>query len=611
MKTNKVFNFPIAIAAICLMVLVASPSAWAVTVTPNTTDLDGGDKTQFSLGESFYLEINVDTADGIAGAALTIGYDQTVFEVDAVNEEDNSGTDLGYFVTSSDSMFVHIITQDTDSIVPSIGNKETLSAEGKIMLAGAYIDSSTGGGSYTGAQTLFKIKFKVKSDATAPSGPHNFTLYQTELFNPDAGWGTDDGNGVFDEGTDDAYEAVPPLTGAYPKTHTSWIDTPDDLSDDFYDVAYTFAGPAAVNVTECVDSDSDGLCDSVETDTNTYVNTDDTGTDPADSDTDDDGLLDGDEVNTYNTNPVKADTDEDGMDDQWEVNNGTDPTVDDAAGDLDQDGLTNIAEFNNGCTSANDADSDDDGVNDGAEITNQTDPCVPDNNAIAIDMDSEQDGIQSTKFVGAGDTVTIQIWAVNVTDLSGVNFTVTFDETQLSFVSGGEPTGIDLSPDSFLRSDGASTFYPAAQTTSNSVTLSGAVLSPTSANSPDGTGVIGEFIFTIDSELSIGEDVCLSFGLVEFSDPDQAKSTPIIYDEITCFTSSIAGDFTDSSVACGKPDGTVDFNDLLLFAAVWGKSETDDNWCPIVNVSASEGTQVIDFDDLIIFASNWGKSVGD
>ncbi len=74
-----------------------------------------------------------------------------------------------------------------------------------------------------------------------------------------------------------------------------------------------------------VDSDGDGLLDSVETNTGTYVSPDETGTDPNNPDTDGDGLNDGDEVNTYGTNPTVMDTDGDGYNDGDEVAAGADP----------------------------------------------------------------------------------------------------------------------------------------------------------------------------------------------------------------------------------------------------------------------------------------------
>ena len=64
-----------------------------------------------------------------------------------------------------------------------------------------------------------------------------------------------------------------------------------------------------------------------------------TTTDPLDDDTDDDGLLDGDEVNTYGTDPLDDDSDDDGLPDGPEVNEyGTDPNLADTDGDGESDG---------------------------------------------------------------------------------------------------------------------------------------------------------------------------------------------------------------------------------------------------------------------------------
>ena len=46
---------------------------------------------------------------------------------------------------------------------------------------------------------------------------------------------------------------------------------------------------------------------------------------PLDNDCDNDGLLDGLEVNTYSTDPKDSDSDNDGYSDLTEVINGTDP----------------------------------------------------------------------------------------------------------------------------------------------------------------------------------------------------------------------------------------------------------------------------------------------
>jgi len=81
------------------------------------------------------------------------------------------------------------------------------------------------------------------------------------------------------------------------------------------------------------DADSDGLPDTVETDTGNFGSAADTGTDPFLADTDDDGLVDGVETHTASfasasdtgSDPHVADTDGDGVDDGAEVAAGTDP----------------------------------------------------------------------------------------------------------------------------------------------------------------------------------------------------------------------------------------------------------------------------------------------
>jgi hypothetical protein len=76
------------------------------------------------------------------------------------------------------------------------------------------------------------------------------------------------------------------------------------------------------------DADGDGLQNDVETNTGVYVDETDTGTDPNDPDTDNDGLNDSDEVNIYNSDPTDPDSDGDGMQDGHEVAFGYDPNDD-------------------------------------------------------------------------------------------------------------------------------------------------------------------------------------------------------------------------------------------------------------------------------------------
>ena len=126
---------------------------------------------------------------------------------------------------------------------------------------------------------------------------------------------------------------------------------------------------------DCVDTDGDGLPDSVERalgldptkpDTNGNGVLDGNedydgdglsnlaeiilGTDPKRADTDGDGLSDGAEVYQYGTNPLKVDTDMDGLSDGDEIKRGTNPLL---------------------------ADSDGDGWNDESELTAGSDPLDP------------------------------------------------------------------------------------------------------------------------------------------------------------------------------------------------------------------------------------------
>ena len=95
---------------------------------------------------------------------------------------------------------------------------------------------------------------------------------------------------------------------------------------DFPGVAFDFIqldGVVDPNTND--DDDGDGLLDSVETNTGTYVSASNTGTDPNDADSDNDGLTDGAEVNTHSTDPNDADSDGDTINDAVEITNGSDP----------------------------------------------------------------------------------------------------------------------------------------------------------------------------------------------------------------------------------------------------------------------------------------------
>jgi len=133
------------------------------------------------------------------------------------------------------------------------------------------------------------------------------------------------------------------------------------------------------------DSDNDGVINKFEYNNlaaGPYQEVDNiTHTNPRDNDTDNDGLLDGEELFEYLTDPTHNDTDGDGMPDGWEIKYGLDPLdFSDALLDLDEDGFdfnwdgnlsgeefSNLYEYLNGTDPTN-GDTDGDGMSDGWEV---------------------------------------------------------------------------------------------------------------------------------------------------------------------------------------------------------------------------------------------------
>lgn len=117
------------------------------------------------------------------------------------------------------------------------------------------------------------------------------------------------------------------------------------------------------------DDDEDGLTNSREAEL---------GTDPDNPDTDDDGLLDGEEINQYGTDPLEPDSDNDGLPDGEEINiYNASPNNPDS----DADGLTDGEEVNEHGTSPTSPDTDEDGLSDDVEIAEGTDPLDADDPA--------------------------------------------------------------------------------------------------------------------------------------------------------------------------------------------------------------------------------------
>lgn len=128
------------------------------------------------------------------------------------------------------------------------------------------------------------------------------------------------------------------------------------------------------------DTDGDGLDDGEEI--RIY------GTDPLAADTDNDGLGDGQELQ-LGTDPLRSDTDGDGMPDGWEFANWLNPlSAADAALDADLDGLTNLEEYFLG-TNPQTSYTDGDGLTDFVEMQLGTNPLAVDTDGDGLDDDQE------------------------------------------------------------------------------------------------------------------------------------------------------------------------------------------------------------------------------
>ncbi len=122
----------------------------------------------------------------------------------------------------------------------------------------------------------------------------------------DDGWEV--GNGCMDPLTGDSIEdydadQLDNLDEYINSTDPCDTDTDSDGFDDGAEVNTFLTDPLAANA----DTDSDGLPDEVETGTGTYVDQSDTGSDPLNSDSDGDGMEDGDETLNEGTDPCLPD----------------------------------------------------------------------------------------------------------------------------------------------------------------------------------------------------------------------------------------------------------------------------------------------------------------
>ena len=257
----------------------------------------------------------------------------------------------------------------------------------------------------------------------------------------------DDGDGMTNEQEFHGQDSLGEVHG-FGRTMASLADTDADGIDDEeelsgaqnpYQVGH-FPGDApggapgqATNPND-PDSDDDGILDGEEVSSSTdgfitNPNDDDTDgdglkdgdeydihySDPLLTDSDGDGLPDGEEVNTHGTDPGLFDSDDDGLDDGWEVTHVLDPNdngdvdpVNGATGDPDEDDLDNFTEYLLG-TNPRSGDSDTDGLTDGDEVlVHGTDPSLPDTDGDTLSDNDELTvhGTDPTQADSDGDGAT-------------------------------------------------------------------------------------------------------------------------------------------------------------------------------------------------------------
>lgn len=145
------------------------------------------------------------------------------------------------------------------------------------------------------------------------------------------------------------------------------------------------------------DPDQDGLTNAQETEL---------GTDPNLADSDDDGVNDSEEVNTYGSDPLNLDSDGDQLYDGGELVRGTDILETDSDGD----GLTDGEEEYTIGTDPADPDTDGDEVDDGQEVSDGTDPLDAEDPAAAEPesdpTDEDEDGGSGARIDTDGDGLT-------------------------------------------------------------------------------------------------------------------------------------------------------------------------------------------------------------
>ncbi len=157
----------------------------------------------------------------------------------------------------------------------------------------------------------------------AKTGTHNYSITKAENdFLVSIGWRAE-GIGWYGVNLDSDHDGVSDSLEEFFETDVKKDDTDGDGLSDYDEIYITGTDPAVD------DSDENGISDAEEDpDEDGLTNAEEVeyGTNPQKSDTDGDGLSDYDEIHVYHTSPTEADTDGDGILDGDELDLGLDPT---------------------------------------------------------------------------------------------------------------------------------------------------------------------------------------------------------------------------------------------------------------------------------------------
>lgn len=122
----------------------------------------------------------------------------------------------------------------------------------------------------------------------------------------------------------------------------------DGLPNEYEEMFPGFLDPNVADADQDVDTTDGDLASPAQADGLSNAQEAALGTDPTDADTDDDGLLDGEEINTFGTNPLVDDSDGDGLLDGEETGEANGFVTDPNKIDTDNDTFTDKFEIDNG-----------------------------------------------------------------------------------------------------------------------------------------------------------------------------------------------------------------------------------------------------------------------